>query len=1011
MNIGEYSVRTPVISWLIVVILVGGGIAAFPGMGKLEDPAYTIKLAKVITNYPGATAREVQEEVTYHIEDAIQRMEQLKRIKMSISRPGLSDIEIQFKDHYSTEDFPAIYDELRRRIADIRHKLPPGAEPPTIVDEFADVYGVFVAITGEGYTYRDLKDYAEDLKRQLVLVPGVRKVAIDGEQPEVVYVEISRARLGQLGISLDRIGEVLESQNAVEDAGRVRVGQEYVRIFPTGQFESVQEIGDLLISSEEGQQIYLKDVATIRRSYNEIPTKLVYFNGKPALTLGISMLSGVNVVDVGAALKARFAELESITPLGVELHQIYYQPDEVDKSVSSFIESVGQALVIVIVVLLLFMGLKVGMIIGGVLLITVAGTLWVMDIFGIELQRVSLGALVIALGMLVDNAIVIAEGMLVRIQKGMPASEAAKEVVSSTFSALIGGTAIGILAFSAIGFSQSDTGEFARSLFYVILISLSLSWVTAVSTTPLLCALLLKPDKEGADADPYGAAPFRIYRGALAGAIRMRWLTIGVVVALFALSVYGFTQVKQAFFPNANTPIFFVDLWAPEGIDIRQTRDYALQVEAFLSAQEGVEQTTTVIGGGATRFTLVYEPKEDAAAYAQIIVRTENREQIPAVWDAVENYMASELPHLDPIIKSLRIGPGRDGKIEARFHGPDPVVLRQLAEEAKAIMRADPETKEVRDDWRQPAKVLRPVFNEQVGRDLGINRQDLAAALRSSFEGAPVGLYRDGIRLLPIHVRPPLEERTDVTFIDDVQVWSPVRQRSLPIGQVVSGFETEFENTVIRGRNRLQTIIASANPTGELTNPLFERLRPQIEAIELPRGYELTWGGEYEDSFEAQDALFNALPAGFLFMIITTILLFGKLKQPLIIWLTVPLALVGLTAGLLMFGAFDFMSLLGALSLIGLLIKNAIVLIEEIDQQVASGGKSAIDAVLDSSVSRMRPVALAATTTVLGMIPLLPDVFFVNMSITIMFGLTFATLLTLFIVPTLYATIFGIKSE
>ena len=452
-----------------------------------------------------------------------------------------------------------------------------------------------------------------------------------------------------------------------------------------------------------------------------------------------------------------------------------------------------------------------------------------------------------------------------------------------------------------------------------------------------------------------------------------------------------------------------MDLWAPEGIDIRQTRDSALQVEAFLRAQEGVEQAMTVIGGGATRFTLVYEPKEDAAAYAQIIVRTQDREQIPAVWTAVEDYMTAELPHLDPIIKSLRIGPGRDGKIEARFHGPNPLVLRQLAEEAKIIMRADSESKEVRDDWRQPAKVLRPVFNEQVGRELGITRQDLASALRSSFEGAPVGLYRDGIRLLPIQLRPPLAERTDVTFIEDVQVWSPVKERSLPIGQVVSGFETTFENTVIRGRNRQQTIIASANPTGELAGPLFERLRPQIEAIDLPPGYSLTWGGEYEDSFEAQDALFKALPVGFLLMIITTILLFGKIRQPLIIWLTVPLALVGVTAGLLMFGAFDFMSLLGILSLIGLLIKNAIVLIEEIDQRVATGGKPGVEAILDSSVSRMRPVALAATTTVLGMIPLLPDVFFVNMSITIMVGLTFATLLTLFVVPTLYATVFRMK--
>lgn len=794
MNIGEYSVQNRVISWLLVILLVGGGVAAFPGMGKLEDPAYTIKLAKIITFYPGATAEQVQDEVTYHIEDAVQRLGQLKRIKMSISRPGMSDIEIQFKDKYTSKDFPAIYDELRRKINDMRHLLPPGAMAPIVVDDFADVYGTFFAITGDGYTYRDLKDFADGLKKQLVLVPGVRKVEINGAQPEVVYAEISRARLGELGISFEQIAELLESQNVVSDAGRVDVGSEYIRIHPTGEFTSVKQIGDLLVSSGENQQIYLKDITTIRRAYQEVPDQLIYFNGQPALTLGISMLGGVNVIEVGERMQQRVTELSAQFPAGIELREIYNQPLEVDKSVQGFVVGVGQALAIVIVVLLLFMGLRVGLIIGAVLLITVAGTLWFMSLFGIELQRVSLGALVIALGMLVDNAIVVAEGMLVRMQRGMAAASAARETVGGTIWALLGGTIIGILAFSAIGFSQSDTGEFTRSLFYVILISLLLSWITAISTTPLLCALLLKPGKkgEGEPADPYAAAPFRIYRSLVGFAIQHRWLTVSVTVGLFVISLYGFTQVKQAFFPQANTPLFFIDVWAPEGTDIRKTRDYTLQIEAFVRQLPGVEDTTAVIGSGATRFTLVYEPKENAAAYAQIIVRTGTREQIAAAWTAVEDYMQSALPELDPLIKTLRIGPGRDGKIEARFHGPDPAVLRSLAEQAKSIMRQDPETRDVRDDWRQPAKVIRPVFNEQVGRALGITRHNLAAALQSSFEGTQVGLYRDGIRLLPILLRPPAGEREDVTFLQDIQVYSPVLQRSVTVR---AGSE-EFRNGV-----------------------------------------------------------------------------------------------------------------------------------------------------------------------------------------------------------------------
>ncbi len=977
MNIGEYSIKTPVVSWLLVIMLVAGGIYGFEKMGKLEDPNFTIKQAKIITYYPGATAQQVQDEITYHIEDVVQLMGQLKRIKMSISRPGMSDIEIEFKDEYKQEDFPDIYDELRRKIADMRHKLPPGARDPIIVDDFADVYGVYLALTGEGYTYRDLKDVADDLKKQLVLVPGVRKIVIGGEQKEVVYVEISRSRLGETGLSLEHIAQILKSQNLVADAGRVRVGDDYIRIEPTGEFVSVKEIGDVLVTSSDKNLVYLKDIADIVRAYEEVPGKLIYYNGRPALTMAISMRSGENVVAVGEKLAQRFEELKTAIPLGMDLHAIYNQPVEVDNSVNGFVINVAEAIAIVIVVLLFFMGLRTGLIIGTILLITVAGTLFVMELYGIELQRISLGALVIALGMLVDNAIVIAEGMLIRIKQGMNAAQAAREVVGKNIWALLGGTVIGILAFSAIGLSQNNTGEFARSLFYVILISLTLSWVTAVSTTPLFGSLFLKPDKDqqGQGEDPYGKGFFLVYRNFVKAVIGRRWLAVAAVVGLFIVAVIGYGWVKQAFFPNANTPMFFIDVWEPEGTDIRKTRDDTLQVAAYLRSREGVTSTTSLVGGGDARFSLVYEPKENSPAYAQVIVQTETRPQIAKIWADVDEYMKNNMPQLDPIIKPMRIGPGRDGKIEARFHGPDPAVLRQLSEKAQAIMREDPEAKEIRDDWRQSVEVIQPVFNEKVGRQLGISRQDISAAFKSAFEGLDFGLYRDGIRLLPIKFRTPENERKDVANIQDIQVWSPILQRAVPVAQVVSNFETVWENTVIRSRNRMQTIIASCNPTGELTTPLFKRLRPKIEAMELPRGYSLDWGGEYEDSFEAQDALFSAIPVGFLLMILVSIFLFGKIKQPLIIWLTVPLAIIGITAGLLGFnGAFDFMSLLGALSLIGLLIKNAIVLIEEIDQQIEEG-KPQLTAILDSAVSRLRPVAMAAATTILGMIPLLGDVF------------------------------------
>jgi multidrug efflux pump subunit AcrB len=1009
MNIGEFSVENKVISWLLVVIMVGGGIIAYGKMGKLEDPAFTIKSAKILTRYPGATAREVQEELTYHLEDAIQKMPQVKRIKMSVSRPGLSDILVDFKDEYKADDLPNIFDELRRKIADVKPSLPPGAQAPIILDDFGDVYGVYTILTGDGYSWRDLYDTADAIKKQLVLVPGVRKVVIDGEQREVAYLEVSRSRLAELGIDLRQIADVLGSQNVVVNSGNVQVGDDYLRISPTGNFKSVQEIGDLLISANDKTLVRLSDFATINRAYEEVPVKYYYVNGKPGLSMGISMAAGENVVKVGKAVNQKMEALQSVIPIGMEMVSVYDQPAEVEKSVGGFLVSVGQAVMIVIAVLLLFMGIRTGIVIGAVLLITVAGTLFLMNVFGIELQRISLGALVIALGMLVDNAIVVAEGMLVRMEAGMNATKAAGESVGKTIWALLGGTVIGILAFSAIGLSTDNTGEFASSLFYVILISLSLSWVTAISTTPLLCALLLKPDASAADKDPYAGKLFRCYRTALSAAVKHRWLTLGVVVALFALAAVGFGNVKSGFFPDSNTPMFFVDIWEPEGADIRVTRDDTLRVSEFVRQQPGVTQTASVIGGPHQRFTLVYDAKEPTRAYAQIIVRTETREQIGPVWDATQAFMREELSWTDPIIKAMRIGPGRDAKIEARFSGPDPQQLRALSEQAQAIMRANGHAVDIRDDWRSPVKVATPIFNEQVGRQLGVDRESLGAAMQYAFEGANVGVYRDGNRLLPIQMRAPLEERGDIDNMREIQVWSPVLRASVPVSQVVSDYETRWENAVIRGRNRIQTIIASCNPRDGSADPLLDALRPQIEAIPLPPGYQLEWGGEYEDSINAQAGLAASLPLGFLLMILTSIFLFGKLKQPMIIWLTVPLAIVGITAGLLATGgAFDFMSMLGALSLVGLLIKNAIVLIEEIDQQIETG-KDGFEAIMDSSVSRMRPVMLAAATTILGLIPLLSDVFFVNMAVTIMAGLGFASVLTLIVVPTLYAVFFKIQ--
>jgi multidrug efflux pump subunit AcrB len=1014
MNIAEYSVTKKVTTWLFIILMLGGGATALQDISRLEDPEFTIKEAKVYTLYPGATPQEVEREVTYHIENAVQQLQQLKRVE-SISQNGFSEVTVKIKDKYKKADFPDIWDELRRKITDSQSLLPPGAQTSVVFDDFGDVFGLFYALSGDGYSYRELKDFADILKEQLLLVPGVRKITIDGAQNEIAYLDVSRANMAKLGISNLEFHRVLKSQNLVSDSGNVRVGDEYIRINPTGQLLSVQEIGELLVSGSNGTLVRIKDIATVRRAYEEIPKKYNYYNGKPALTIGLSMLPGENVVAVGQRLDIRLAELQSVTPVGMQLEPIYDQPVIVDESVSGFIINVVAALVIVIVVLLFFMGLRTGLIIGAVLLITVSGTVWFMNFYAIDLQRISLGALIIALGMLVDNAIVVAEGMLVRIKRGEDGAKAASEVVGSTMWALLGGTIVGIVAFAAIGLSEDATGEFANSLFWVIMISLLLSWFTAVTMTPLLCVQFLKPDPPVAPgeqkADPYAGFLFQKYRSFLTTAIRFRWVTVAIVLALFASALFGFGYVKHSFFPNSNTPMFFFDMWNVEGSDIRKTRDDVLHIDEYLHSLDGVVSTAAFVGGGATRFTLVYSPESPTSAYGQIIVTTKTLEDIPRIEKLLLDYTATNFPDSEPKTKALRIGPGRDAKIEARLSGPDPVVLRQLSQQVQTIMADDGGAINIRDDWRQPVKVLRPIYNEKAARQLGITREDVTTAMQTAFDGQQVGLFKDGIRLLPIIMLPPQAEREDVGSIRDIPVFSPLLRETVPVGQVVSDFKTEWADAKIRKRNRIFTIIPSCDPAQGLATVLLNRLKPQIDAMPLPPGYFLEWGGEYEDSVDANNAINSSLPAGFLTMIIIVILLFGKIRQPLIIWLTVPLAIIGITAGLLSMNvAFGFMGLLGSLSLVGLLIKNAIVLIEEIDMQIESG-KESYTAILDSAVSRMRPVMMAASTTILGMAPLLSDVFFLDMAVVIMFGLGFASVLTLIVVPVLYAIFFNIKAN
>ena len=1062
MNFAEISIKKSVITWTMTVVLLVLGYFSYMGLPRLEDPEFAIKEAVISTPYPGASAAEVELEVTEKIEKAAQELGQLKRVE-SYSARGHSTVKVIIKDEYDIERLPQVWDELRRKVNDYQSQLPPGAGPSVVNDDFGDTYGVYVALTGEGFTYAELKKVAELLKRELTPVTDVKKIAFFGVQEEAIYVEISKSKISALGITMDEIFDALRVKNIPADAGRIKIGSEYIPLYPSGVFNSEQDFGDLLISSrtgklvqlqdgnmlltsQTGRLIYLKDVATIRRDYVDPPREILRVNGQPAIGLAISTVLGGNVVKMGEAVNKRFNELMPQIPIGMDVEIISDQADSVVKAINGFVINLVEAVAIVVIVLLFFMGLRSGLIIGFVLTLTIAATFVVMGYYDITLERISLGALIIALGMLVDNAIVVVDGMKVRMEQGMDGLKAAKQVVGQNSIPLLGATAVAILAFASIGGMTNNTGEFCRALFYVILISLSLSWLTAVTATPLITKTFLKVKKAGPDqgepVDPYAGKFYQLYRRALSNAIRFRWITIGVVAGLFVLSIIGFGYVKNLFFPPSTRPQFMVEIQYRENIHIRETAAKVAKIEEYLKSLDGVTDIAAAIGAGHPRFLVTYNvPIDVGSHYTILLVSVEEYEVIDQIFQKVQSDLEAMFPDGIINLKKFNLGPGNGGKIQLRINGPDPAELRRMADKAKAIITADPDSKAIRDEWGAKVKTVRPILAEDRARRAGIDRRMAAAALQANYSGTLTGVYREGIELIPIYARAPDSERDTIEDMLDIPLISPITREKVPALQVINRVNTENENVRQSRYNRRPMIKVHADAREGFPSEVLDRVKPKIEhalgvdaegylgktidpdkytAGTIPikyddiiplkgkPGYFIAWSGEAEDSADATTQLAASIPIYFGMMILAVIFLFNAFRQPLIIWLTVPLAIIGVTAGLLIFDQpFGFMALLGVMSLSGMLIKNAIVLIDQIDLEIREG-KERFQAIVDSGVSRMKPVSMAALTTIMGMIPLLQDGFFVAMAVTIMFGLGFATVLTLVFVPVLYATLFKI---
>jgi multidrug efflux pump subunit AcrB len=1056
MGITAFIVERKVAAYFFVFLLTVGGVLGFLSLGQLEDPDFTVKKAVVVTRYPGASPEQVELEVTDRIEKAIQELPALDNL-ISFSRAGLSIIKVEIKEEYWADRLPQVWDEMRKKVRDVTPELPPGAARPEVADDFAFVYGFVLAITGDGFSYGELEKYADGIKKELSLVPGVARVELWGVQDKVVYLDVAESQLSELGLTAEDVAQTLEIQNRVVDAGSIDIQDRRLRVAPTGEFGSPEEIGNLAVRTSladtlarltapvvtsSGAQVVpesgtavagaraavsgtrpgssellrIRDVAEVRPGYLEPPFELMRFNGQPALAIYAANVAGGNVVDTGRALDARVAELLPLLPVGIELHKVAWQSDLVTASIDSFMISLLQAIGIVLVVLMVPSGVRMGLIIGSMLIFIILGTFVFMSIFGIDLHRMSLGALIIALGMMVDNSTFVADAMSVRMQRGMDRVKAAVEAASSQAWALLGATIIAVMAFYAIYASPADAGEYCRSLFTVVAIALLLSWLISMTLIPVMCIdVLPDPDASAAAKDPFDTPFFRGLRRISTLAIRNRGATLALVGGLLAAALASYPWVPQMFFPDATRNQLMVDYWAPEGTPVQLTAEGVKPIEAWLANHERVTGISTFIGNGPPRFYLPVDPELPNSSYAQIVVNAHSYADIQPLADELEPWLKANIPVLTRLRK-YGVGPSDTWKFEARISGPaeaDLALLRGAGERGMAILRESPLAREVRTEMRQPVKKLVPRYNQERGRWATLSRQDVADAIKRAHDGIQVGLYREGDDLYPILLRNVERERRDLADrLDALQIVPQLSVETIPLGQVTDGVGVEWEDPIIHRWNRRRAVSVQASPLdGETFPTLYASVIDRFQELEagLPTGYDVFWDGEYDSTVDAQRSLLPGVIPGAVIISLIIVLLYNSIRVLACIFLVVPFAAIGIIFGLIALDSpMGFIAILGVLSLVGMMIKNMIVMTGAIRDGIGDG-MHPFDACVQASVSQARPIMLAAGTTVLGVLPLFPDPFWNAMATAIMAGLGLGALLTIVLYPTLYAALHGIR--
>jgi len=1007
MNVINYLIFNKKITYVLSVLVLVLGMVSYFNLGRLEDPEFSIKEAVITTYYPGATSLQVEKEVTDKIEKSIQQLKQLKEVR-SISRAGVSMVFAEIQENFDKQTLPQVWDELRRKMQQVQSDLPEGVTEPFVNDDFGDVYGTLFAITGEGYSLRELKSYAEDLQRELLLATDVGRIELWGEQTDTVNIEIDRNKIAKFGIALQSVIDAINDRHAVVNTGTVKVGAKETHLRLNGDFSDFSDLeNQLIFDKQEKRYVRLKDIATISRGYTDPASEILLWNGEPALALGISTISGGDVIAMGADIHQRLDHLFARTPIGISVHFIADQAKTVKEASDGFVLNLVAAVLIVIFVLILFMGWREGLIIGVVLFITIMATFIGMYEMDITLQRISLGALIISLGMLVDNAIVVTEGIALKFKSGAERERAALQTVKESQWPLLGATIIAILAFAAITLSEDMTGEWLKSLFQVICLSLSLSWVFAVTLTPFLCLHFMAEKKCDVAAKPQGQI-MTLYCGILVGCIKYRRTTLFAVFIVLMASMWGFSHVKQDFMPDMNRPQMTLDLWMPEGTHIEETKKELKQVEEYVRQLEGVSGVATFVGSGPPRFLLTYEPQMPNSAYGQLIINLDDYQRIPDLKRHLIAYLDQHHSNAISSVDAFKLGPG-GGSVVARISGSDPKILAAIAEQVKQVMRDHPNTRSIRTDWGEPVKTKLVQWSENQSEELGVSRSDIAQSLAMNFSGSIIGYFREGKRLLPMVLRPVVEQRKNLDDLKNMIIWGAASERWLPFEQVTQGSGISWEYPVIHRLNRNRVLRISTKQREGTTDALFRDLQPLIKALSIPKGYVLEWGGEHEEQVEANSKLMSNVPIAFALMFLISVMLFDSLRHPMIIFLGLPLAVIGVANGMLIADKpFGFMAMLGFLSLFGMLIKNEIVLLDQINIELEEG-KSAYCSVLDAAINRVRPVCMSAVTTVLGMIPLLWDAFFAPMAVTIMGGLTFATILTLIVIPVLYCIFFTVN--